>query len=368
MVKLSVTIKRNETSAIFCGSEVLSELGKYLEQTTGKIFILVDENTRAHCLPLLLRSVSNPGELHILEIQSGESAKSADTVIRLWTELTEFHAERSSVMINLGGGVITDLGGFVAATFKRGIRFIHIPTSLIGQVDAAVGGKTAINFSKIKNLAGTFTLPWAVFICPEFLFTLGGSHIHSGFAEMLKYGLIADPALWNKLIKINPSGLGTEILRSSAWEKNIIRCVNIKKRIVLKDFTEKGYRRILNFGHTIGHALETHFSLTKNHEITHGHAIALGMVCETFLSEKYSGLERNLRGTICGELLKYFPPIPLTKTEHNHILDLIRHDKKNDADTFNFTLLQQPGKALINCKCTPSMILESLDFYSGLTS
>jgi len=343
-------------------------LNNYLAVKPGKIFIFVDENTRSHCLPLIRNLVSFQGEFHILDTRSGESAKTMDTVIHLWSELTRCHAERSSVLINLGGGVLTDTGGFAASTFKRGIRFINVPTSLIGQVDAAIGGKTGVNFNGIKNLAGTFALPEAVFIYPEFLNTLEPIHILSGFAEMLKYGLIADFSLWNKLIKMKPEELKKKNIKASSWEEGIIRCLKIKNSIVTKDFTDNSYRKILNFGHTIGHAIEAHRSVDKGREISHGHAIAIGMICECFLSVKCATLESAIRDEICSVILKYFDPVPLSPADHTQILDLIRHDKKNNEDTINFTLLERLGRAMINAKCSSAMILESLDFYSGLIS
>lgn len=365
-MKLSLNIKRSESTAIFYGKRSLAALNKYLVEQPGKIFILVDENTRKHCLPLLLNPVSVQDKWHILETRSDESAKTTDTIIHLWSELTGYHAERSSILVNLGGGVLTDAGGFVASTFKRGIRFINVPTTLIGQVDAAIGGKTGINFNRIKNLAGTFALPEAVFIYPAFLQTLARKEILSGFAEMLKYGLIADLSLWERLIKINPDELEMKIPGPSSLESEIIHCVKIKNRIVSKDFAENDYRKILNFGHTIGHAIEAHLAMDKRREISHGQAIALGMICGCFLSVKCSTLESSVRDEICAVLLKYFYPVPLYANDYTHILDLIRHDKKNDGDTINFTLLEQPGRAVINVKCSFAIILESLDFYSSL--
>ena len=367
-MKLTLKIKRSESTILYCGITALADLDEYFVRKPGKIFILVDENTRIHCLPLILDHITIQGQWHILEIQSGESSKTPDSVIHIWSELTRYRADRNSILVNLGGGVITDTGGFAASTFKRGIRFINVPTSLIGQVDAAIGGKTGVNFNAIKNLSGTFALPEAVFIFPDFLRTLDRIHILSGFAEMLKYGLIADLPLWKKLIKIDPEKLGSRTLKPASWEAAIIHCVRIKNRIVSKDFNEKGYRKILNFGHTIGHAVEAHLATDNNRGISHGHAIAVGMICASFLSVNCATLEIAFRDMICDALLKYFDPVPLSSADHNHILELIKQDKKNVADAINFTLLEKPGEAVINSNCSSPMILEALEFYSGLIS
>src|ERR1700759_1222416 len=252
--------------------------GKY-----SRVFILTDENTGEHCLPLVTKHFTEDN-YDLIEVPYGEENKNIDTCTGIWKLLIDFGADRKALMINLGGGVITDMGGFAASTFKRGIDFVQVPTTLLSQVDASVGGKTGIDLDGVKNIIGTFTQPKAVFIEHEFLKTLPPRQILSGLAEMLKHGLIADAAYWNKLKFSDLESPSAELVYHS---------VEIKNKVVIEDPHEKGIRKSLNFGHTIGHAIETYSLLNDGNPLTHGEAIAAGMICEAQLSAIKIGLSED---------------------------------------------------------------------------
>src|SRR5476651_2043255 len=260
----------------------LDELVKFIDRGQySRFFVLTDENTAKHCLPLLREKLGSADNFDIIEINAGEESKDINFCIGVWKMLIDFGADRQSLLINLGGGVISDLGGFAASTFKRGIDFVHVPTTLLSQVDASVGGKTGIDIDSIKNIIGTFTQPKAVFIEYGFIDTLPARQILSGVAEMLKHGLIADAAYW-------------ELLKNSDLKKPtaelIYLSIAIKNKVVIEDPHEKGIRKALNFGHTIGHAIETYSLINDEDHLSHGEAIAIGMICEAYLAHKKTGL------------------------------------------------------------------------------
>ncbi len=320
-------------------------------------FILVDENTKALCLPRLLHAVPALKNSHILEIRSGEKIKTIDTCKKLWQALLKKNADRSSLMINLGGGVIGDMGGFVACTYKRGIPFINIPTTLLSQVDATIGGKLGVDFNDVKNAVGIFKNPQAVFIHPGFLKTLPGDELLSGFAEMIKHSLISSPKMWDEIKKVNPG-------RIKNWDSMIYQSLLAKKKIVEKDPFEKNTRKVLNFGHTLGHAFES-AALHDGIKLLHGHAVALGMIAESFLSSRICGLsEKHLHEITDFILLHYHRQL------HSDISDInwrrwITHDKKNTGDRLNFTLLQSIGKPVINAHCDMRLIAEAVRFLNS---
>src|SRR6201996_7996258 len=263
----------------------LAELVNFINKGNySRFFVLTDENTGKHCLPLIRKYIDNLDNFDIIEINAGEENKNIDFCVGVWKMLIDFSADRQSLLINLGGGVISDLGGFSASTYKRGIDFVHVPTTLLSQVDASVGGKTGIDLDNIKNIIGTFTQPKAVFIAYDFLKTLPPRQILSGLAEMLKHGLITDAAFWNDLKNSDLSFPGEELIYKS---------IQIKNKVVLEDPKEMGIRKSLNFGHTIGHAVETNSLLHDENPLTHGEAIAIGMICESYLSHKKTGLGSN---------------------------------------------------------------------------
>lgn len=323
----------------------------------SKIVVLVDENTRRDCLPVLL-SKSRINEPLLIEITSGEVHKNIETCQLIWQQMLAMQLDRNALLINLGGGVIGDMGGFCASTFKRGIDFIQMPTSLLSQVDASIGSKLGIDFGGVKNSIGLFQHPKAVFIFPPFLDTLPKLEIRSGFAEMMKHGLIADAWIWKKLKALDN-------LDNVDWQKFIIPSLKIKKQIVAADPLEQNIRKKLNFGHTIGHALES-FALLSATPLLHGEAIAAGMICEAWLSAKFAGLSEPELNEMGAYILKIFGKVELGETVFPDLLTLMENDKKNESSAINFTLLMQLGEASINHVCNEKAILKSLKYYNQL--
>ncbi|MHA6727770.1 3-dehydroquinate synthase [Chryseobacterium sp. A301] len=325
----------------------------------SQLLILVDQNTHHHCLPTLLGNLRTEIPFEIIEIEAGEELKNLDSALQLWEILAEFHTDRKALLINLGGGVISDLGGFVASTYKRGIPFIHIPTTLLSMCDASIGGKTGIDFQFYKNLIGTFEFPKAIFVYPEFLETLPEEQILSGLAEMLKHGLILDSKHWEHLTtlpKYNAKSLAPLIQRS----------MELKQSVVEKDFKEQNLRKALNFGHTVGHAIESLY-LKSGMEVTHGHCVAIGMVIETQLSLARGVLEASQAYSIQQKLLSLYPVLPIESFSNESLLEIMRHDKKNEAlENINFTLLCEIGNSLVNQGVSESEILLVLDTYRAL--
>jgi 3-dehydroquinate synthase len=302
----------------------------------------------------------------VIEVQSGDFRKSIETATYLWSKLSEMHADRDSILVNLGGGAISDLGGFVAATYKRGIAYMNIPTTLVGMVDAAIGGKTAINLGNLKNQVGVFTLPRAIFIYTGFLRTLEKKHMFSGIAEIMKYGLVTDVGLWNKMIKLDYRKIIDEPFRDSFWDDLIKRTVKKKSDIVEKDFRDNNERIILNFGHTFGHAFETISMNGNREELLHGHAVALGMICESYLSTLKTGLGQKDLDQIVSVITSNFNIYPFGREIHPAILDIMRKDKKSVNRQLAFTLIKRPGSAVINQFCSADIIEKALDFYGQL--
>lgn len=321
-----------------------------------KIFVLVDENTEKYCLPLFRRILPEVQPAGLLRIKSGEENKNIETTIEIWEQLTNFRAGRDALLVNLGGGVITDMGGFAAATYKRGIDFLNIPTTLLGQVDAAIGSKTGIDFQEYKNHVGLFVDPKGVIADPIFLDTLPDRFLRSGFAEMIKYALIMDPLLW-KMMAENPLGLTDGILNDM-----IIRSVTDKMTVVEKDKHESGLRKILNFGHTVGHALET-FLLKTDHPATHGEAVAAGMICATNISTGLSGFSVTAAQEIYALIDRNFSRLSFSEKDIPVLLQLMRQDKKNKNGRLHFTLLKKLGKAVPDRVVPEKTVEGSLRFY-----
>ena len=337
-----------------------SQLNNYLAiEKYSKIFILVDENTHEHCLPILLGNLETTLEFEIIEIEAGEDLKTIETATHLWEILAEFQTDRKAILLNLGGGVVTDLGGFVASTYKRGIHFVNIPTTLLGMCDASIGGKTGIDHGFLKNVIGTFSEPKSIFIYPPFLKTLPFSELRSGFAEMLKHGLIADKKHWNDLISI-------ENLTPDSVFPYINTSMMIKEKVVKEDFTEQNVRKILNFGHTIGHAVESLF-LQDGNAIPHGEAVAIGMICETHLSYLSGFIAEHTANEIITEIRKFYPYRSIDSFSMDDILAIIKNDKKNSGETINFSLLDEIGNAIYDCNIPQNAIISSLHYYQKLT-
>ncbi len=321
----------------------------------SKVFVFVDTHTSQHCLPVFRAFLNDFSDFDLIETDPGEVNKNIDFCIGIWQTLLDFEADRKCLMINLGGGVITDMGGFVAATYKRGIDFINIPTTLLSQVDAAVGGKTGIDVANVKNMVGTFSLPQAVFIEHAFLATLPKPELLSGYAEMIKHGLIADAAYYETL-KTNTY--------SNVSANAIYRSIQIKNQIVTQDPLEKGLRKILNFGHTIGHSVESYALSKTKKPLTHGHAIAIGMVCEAFLSVKYCNLTEPELANITTYINAVYPKHNIKENSFNNLLALMQSDKKNEEGNILFSLLEKIGHCTFNCKVSQTDILESLKYYN----
>ena len=337
------------------GKEALGQSMRYFSNYSG-IFVLVDENIKQYCLPVFRETLP---DLHIdgvVSISSGEINKNINTAIAIWDQLTTMQASRDSLLINLGGGVITDIGGFVASTFKRGMDFINVPTTLLGQVDAAIGGKTGIDFHEFKNHVGLFTNPKVVIVDPVFLNTLHDIHWRSGFSEVLKYALITDAGLWKTISNRHYTDLKDD------WNSIIIKAAHDKIAIVKNDNFEQGIRKILNFGHTVGHALETFFLKTE-HPITHGEAVAAGMICETWLSSQLTNLEEHSSVDIYNEIDKNFERLNFRTNNFDELMRLMKQDKKVRQGQARFSLLKHIGEAIHDVDVSDELVLKSLEFY-----
>lgn len=326
-----------------------------LVNNESQMVILCDHNTEKFCLPLLKLKSNIP----IISISPGELNKSTFSLNHIWNQLVIHHADRNTVLVNIGGGVITDLGGLAAATFNRGIKFINVPTSLMGMVDAANGGKTGINFNGLKNYIGTFTWSEVNYIWPEFLNTLPFDQIQSGYAEMLKHGLIADKSYFESLISLE---LSTESYKKMDWSPLIKKSVELKNAIVENDFKESGLRKVLNFGHTIGHALESFYCHSN---LPHGHFVSAGILCETFLSHTVGRLDLAESQKIIMAYDTIFTRIPFKASDKDAIANLTLKDKKNHNGIIKCVFLEKNGQASIDNDITLQDVKDSLTFYNS---
>lgn len=337
------------------GYEILASI--LVPSHYSKLFIIVDENTSEHCLPHLLNNLATEVPIEIIEIEAGEINKNIATCTEVWGVLSDLGADRKSIILNLGGGVISDLGGFVACTFKRGIDFINIPTTLLAMVDASIGGKNGVDLGNLKNQIGLIREPKAVVVDTNFLETLPQNEMRSGLAEMLKHGLIFDKTYWNKFK--NLKDLDTDDLNLL-----IHQSVEIKNTIVSEDLTEQGIRKALNFGHTLGHAIESYFleEETKT-TLLHGEAIAIGMILESYISR-----EKNLLSNEEYQEIKYilndiYDRIDFTAIDIEKIIDLLIYDKKNEFGKVQFALLHGVGKIKINQEVDNNLIYNAFEDY-----
>lgn len=336
-----------------------SQLNQFLlDNKPSKIFILCDENTHQYCLPILLANLETDIPFEILEIEPGEEMKTIETATQLWEILSEFECDRKALMMNVGGGVITDMGGFVASTYKRGIQFINIPTTLLAMCDASIGGKTGIDHEFLKNIVGTFALPEEIFVYPPFLKTLAFTELRSGFAEMLKHGLIANSKHWEALTSINE-------LTPESVAASIETSMIIKQNVVDKDFKEQNIRKTLNFGHTIGHAFESLFLQDGNH-VPHGEAVAAGMICETYLAFLENLISEELCFDIIQQIKYYYPKLDISTFKSDDLLKLMGNDKKNEGGQINFSLLTGIGNCTFDYKASTENVLKAIQFYEKL--
>ncbi|WNH10259.1 3-dehydroquinate synthase [Thalassobellus suaedae] len=334
-------------------------LNKHLnERNFSKIFILVDENTHEHCLPSFLKNMETQVSIEIIEIEAGEIHKTIDTCVGVWNTLSELNADRKSLLINIGGGVITDLGGFVACTFKRGISYINVPTSLLSMVDASVGGKTGVDLGHLKNQVGVISNPDLVLIDTNFLDTLPKNQMRSGLAEMLKHGLITGESYWSNFKNLSKLSLHD-------LDRLIYESVIIKRNVVEEDPYENGLRKTLNFGHTLGHAIESYF-LSNPNKITllHGEAIAVGMILACYISTELTGFPKETTLEIKDLLINYYGKVDINEDEYAIIIDLLKYDKKNNHGNINFVLLEAIGITKIDCLVDDKIIIESFKFYA----
>lgn len=350
-------MKGNMQQRVLISENIEGDLANAIAECEhDRIFVLTDTTTREHCLPKVAQfaSLKNASPITILPT---DSHKTLDSLAEVWTMLSQGGATRHSLLINLGGGMVTDLGGFAAATFKRGINFINIPTTLLAMVDASVGGKTGINFNGLKNEIGAFADSQFVIINTSFLDTLDSENICSGYAEMLKHALISDERMWAEHVNFNLQEPDLKEL-----QKMVAESVNVKERIVTEDPHEHGIRKALNLGHTIGHALES-FAMKKGHPILHGYAVAYGLVCELYLSACKTGFPADrLRQTV-SFIRSVYGSMPFTCDDYPTLLELMHHDKKNTSGSINFTLLGGIGDIRINQTASEEDIKEALDFY-----
>lgn len=338
------------------GFAALDALLKEKRNAGARIVVLCDENTHAHCLPPLAENVPSLSEYEIVEIPAGEEYKNLDTCRQIWESLSDLHADRRTLLVNLGGGVVSDMGGFAASCYMRGIPFVNIPTTLLAQVDASVGGKTGVDLGGIKNIVGCFALPEMVVVSPVFLSSLPQREVLSGFAEMLKHGLIRSRAHWQAL-----SGSKDFSLEETAHL--VYDSIRIKYDVVREDPKEKGVRKVLNFGHTIGHAVESYF-MDTDAPISHGHAVAIGMVCESWLSAQLSTLEVGFPPALREYVKGLYGPTHLPEEAVETMVETMRHDKKNTHRGINFTLLQQVGCSSFDHYVDEPLIRQALRFYN----
>ncbi len=323
-------------------NKISLELNNWLkDKNYHSIFILVDENTKKHCLPLL--ELKN--EYSLIEIESGEQNKNLQTCQQIWESLLSQYAYRNSLLINLGGGVITDMGSFCASTYKRGIDFVNIPTSLLAMVDASVGGKTGVDFQGQKNMIGLFSEAKEVLIDADFLKTLDQRELLSGFAEVLKHGLIQDKKYFEACI----IAYNNETIN---WQDIIKKSINIKSNVVAKDPTEKGLRKILNFGHTAGHAFESYSLLNHQKPLFHGEAVILGILFSLKLSMISNLLPETIGNAICQQFLAIYSFDFLGSFDEIQIKELILNDKKNNSTAMQFIVLKDIGNAVYDFEIT----------------
>ena len=324
--------------------------------TPDKLYVLTDETTHELCLPLL-QGIDVMVQAHHIVIGAGDIHKNLETLSYVWQSLSESGATRHSLLICLGGGMVTDFGGFAASTFKRGITYINIPTTLLAMVDAAVGGKTAINFNGLKNEIGVFQPAFRVLLETEFLRTLDAHNLYSGYAEMLKHGLISNYETLNKLLAFD-----TEDIDYVALKQLVGQSVCVKEDIVQKDPKEQGIRKALNLGHIIGHAFES-LALSQQRPILHGYAVAWGLICELYLSHVCTQFPRDVMRRVIHFIHENYGTFNFTCDDYEQLYQFMQHDKKNKGGIINFTLLNDVGELRLNQTASQSLIYETLDFY-----
>ena len=343
-----------EKQKIIISQDLRQSLTQAIEEVKHDLlFVLCDETTERLCLPVIKDFDCMTGA-QLITIPATDSHKTLESLSHVWSELQRMGATRHSLMVNLGGGMVTDLGGFAASTFKRGIPYINIPTTLLSMVDASVGGKTGINFGGLKNEIGVFNNARSVILDTTFLRTMDHENICSGYAEMLKHGLINNEEMWAELVTLN-----VEHLTLSA--QMIADNVAVKQRIVTEDPTEQGIRKALNLGHTAGHAFES-LALERK-PVLHGYAVAWGMIVELYLCCVKTNFPQDKMRQTVAFIKENYGRMAITCDDYPHLIELMHHDKKNQGNSINFTLLGDIGDIRINQTATEEEIKEALDFY-----
>ena len=348
MEKQKVIISKNLGTAL---SGAIAECGY------DRLFVLVDETTERLCLPLVA-GMECMKDVQKIVIGAGDTAKTLDTLAHVWTELGRMGATRHSLIVNLGGGMVTDLGGFAASTFKRGINYINIPTTLLSMVDASVGGKTGINFGGLKNEIGVFNNARSVILDTQFLRTMDTRNMCSGYAEMLKHGLISDERMWAELMNFDISGTP----ELTVLQQMVAESVAVKQRIVTEDPTERGLRKALNLGHTAGHAFES-LAMRRGTPVLHGYAVAWGLVCELYLSAIKENFPTDRMRQTVAFINEHYGKMAITCDDYPELTELMTHDKKNVAGIINFTLLGGIGDIRLDRTATEQELREAFDFY-----
>ncbi|XMO86171.1 3-dehydroquinate synthase [Algibacter sp. AS12] len=353
------SIKAND-SIVHFNERCYNNINEHIKSSNfSKIFILVDQNTHEHCLPKFLNRLETDKIIEIIEIESGEINKNIDTCVGVWNTLSELDADRKSLMINIGGGVITDLGGFVACTFKRGISYVNVPTTLLSMVDASVGGKTGVDLGHLKNQIGVISNPDLVLIDTSFLDTLPKEQMRSGLAEMLKHGLITGESYWNKFQDLSKLTLDN-------LDELIHESVIIKRNVVEEDPFENGLRKTLNFGHTLGHAIESYFLSNENKTtLLHGEAIVVGMILASYISTELLDFPKETTQDIKDLFLSYYDKVNFQDIDYDAIIELLKYDKKNNHGNINFVLLESIGTCKIDCLVDNIVILDAFQFYAN---
>jgi 3-dehydroquinate synthase len=339
---------------ILFSSDPAVDLQRFLNQKNySGLAVLTDENTHRHCYPLVKGALP---QHQVITVKSGEEHKNLETCIKIWQAMTDQALDRHAVLLVIGGGVLGDMGGFCAATYKRGIDFILVSTTLLAQVDASIGGKLGVDFNHFKNHIGVFQLPALTLLYDGFLKTLPQGELRSGYAEIIKHILISDAPLWNE-IKNQPFG-------KQDWQKLIRHSVNFKAKVVEEDPREKGLRKILNTGHTIGHAIETYL-LNVGRKVLHGEAIAAGLIAEAFIAQQRELLSKDALSEIGHYIMQVFGKLAIAKTDEDAIAQLSLQDKKNKANKILCVLLENIGKARWDCEISQDEVKMALSFYQS---
>lgn len=356
-----------EPQDVLFTNDICQALTEFAQKIShDRLFVLFDTETLRHCMPIIAPfmnnyEVSNPGrKVETIYIDHTDQAKTVASLTEVWQALSDRHATRHSLLINVGGGMVTDLGGFAAATFKRGIKFINVATSLLGAVDAAVGGKTGVNLGSLKNEVGAFAPASAVLISTKFFETLDEANLVSGYAEMLKHGLLSNAQHLNDLLSYD----------IKHWQNKTLlplleTSVNVKRQVVKQDPYEKGLRKALNLGHTFGHAFET-WCMRQGNPVLHGYAVAWGTVCELIMSQQQVGFPSTVLYQIADYVKQNYGPIHITCDDYPALCELMTHDKKNEGGIINFTLMRNIGDIALNQSATMEQIEVTLDIFRDL--